>query len=429
MLVEHVATDDALKCFLQRILTDKKIRHEVNQQQLPRRQTAILLYNYCADKQQRSKNDKQQCAFTATMLMVVVMFVLVMLMLMMMLVTMPTTAVVGMIIVFLFHFYLYFKTCLLIFFEHCKGMALNVQLGCKNKQANFVLRLICSNFALKTTRMSTNNKIVYRAIALDLDGTLTNNKKEITPATRKALLTAQENGAHIILASGRPTFGIEPVAESLELSTRGGYILSYNGGKIIDWRTKEEIYSQHLPNNMIPTLYNYAKEHGYALLGYVGKEIITESADDIYVAEESRINKMPIRKVDNLLANLEPNPTKLLMTAEPTVAAKAEQELLALVGDRMDVYRSAPFFVELVPKGIDKAQSLLRLLAKLNLTPQDMIAFGDGYNDLSMLRLAGMGVAMSNAAPEVRSEANYVTLSNEEDGVAVAINKLCYNND
>lgn len=308
-------------------------------------------------------------------------------------------------------------------------MALNVQLGCKNKQANFVLRLICSNFALKTTRMSTSNKIVYRAIALDLDGTLTNNKKEVTPATRKALLTAQENGANIILASGRPTFGIEPVAESLELSTRGGYILSYNGGKIIDWCTKEEIYSQHLPNNMIPTLYNYAKEHGYALLGYVGKEIITESADDKYVAEESRINKMPIRKVDNLLANLEPNPTKLLMTAEPIVAMEAEKELLALVGDRMDVYRSAPFFVELVPKGIDKAQSLLRLLAKLNLTPQDMIAFGDGYNDLSMLRLAGMGVAMSNAAPEVRSEANYVTLSNEEDGVAVAINKLCYNND
>ena len=153
-------------------------------------------------------------------------------------------------------------------------MALNVQLGCKNKQANFVLRLICSNFALKTTRMSTNNKIVYRAIALDLDGTLTNNKKEVTPATRKALLTTQENGANIILASGRPTFGIEPVAESLELSTRGGYILSYNGGKIIDWCTKEEIYSQHLPSNIIPTLYNYAKEHGYALLGYVGKEII-----------------------------------------------------------------------------------------------------------------------------------------------------------
>lgn len=120
MLVEHVATDNALKCFFQRILTDKKIRHEVNQQQLPRRQTAILLYNYCADKQQRSKNDKQQCAFTATMLMVVVMFVLVMLMFVMMLVTMPTTAVVGMMIVFLFHFTCILKHVYLYFLNTAK---------------------------------------------------------------------------------------------------------------------------------------------------------------------------------------------------------------------------------------------------------------------------------------------------------------------
>lgn len=108
MLVEHVAADDALKCFLQRIVTDKKIRHEVNQQQLPRRQTAILLNNNCADKQQRSKNDKQQCALHAVMLMVVMMSMLVMLMFVMTLVTMPATAVVGMMIVFLFHF-----TCIL----------------------------------------------------------------------------------------------------------------------------------------------------------------------------------------------------------------------------------------------------------------------------------------------------------------------------
>ena len=87
----------------------------------------------------------------------------------------------------------------------------------------------------------------------------------------------------------------------------------------------------------------------------------------------------------------------------------------------MDIFRSAPFFLELVPLGIDKAQSLRRLLAKVNLAPEDMIAFGDGYNDLSMLQLAGMGVAMANAAPEVRAQADYITLSNEEDGVAAAL--------
>lgn len=261
----------------------------------------------------------------------------------------------------------------------------------------------------------------FRAIALDLDGTLTNHDKVVTPRTRQALLKAQEQGAIIILASGRPTYGIVPVAECLELEKRGGYILSYNGGNIVNAKTGEKLFSQFLPDAVIPILYKYAQEKNHALLGYAGNEIITEMPDDPYVKEESRINKMNIRKVDNLLDALEPHPTKLLMTGDPTDMIKAEEELVEILGEKMDIFRSAPFFLELVPKGIDKAQSLLRLLAKINLTPADLIAFGDGYNDLSMLKLAGVGVAMANAAPEVRADADYVTLSNEEDGVAAAL--------
>ena len=264
-------------------------------------------------------------------------------------------------------------------------------------------------------------KLPYRAIALDLDGTLTNHEKVVTPRTRQALLQVQKENVVIILASGRPTYGIHPVAECLEIEKYGGYILSYNGGKIVKAQTGEELFSQYLPDSVIPILYRYAQEKNHALLGYAGNEIITEMPDDPYVKEESRINKMNIRKVDNLLEALEPHPTKLLMTGEPTVMLKAEEELVEIVGDKMSVFRSAPFFLELVPNGIDKAQSLLRLLGKINLTPADLMAFGDGYNDLSMLKLAGMGVAMANAAPEVRSEADYITLSNEEDGIAEAI--------
>ena len=261
----------------------------------------------------------------------------------------------------------------------------------------------------------------FRAIALDLDGTLTNHDKVVTPRTRQALLKAQEQGAIIILASGRPTYGIVPVAECLELEKRGGYILSYNGGNIVNAKTGEKLFSQFLPDAVIPILYKYAKEKNHDLLGYAGNEIITEMPDDQYVKEESRINKMNIRKVDNLLDALEPHPTKLLMTGDPTDMIKAEEELVEILGEKMDIFRSAPFFLELVPKGIDKAQSLLRLLSKINLTPADLMAFGDGYNDLSMLKLAGVGVAMANAAPEVRADADYVTLSNEEDGVAEAL--------
>ena len=269
--------------------------------------------------------------------------------------------------------------------------------------------------------MEKAKQIPYRAIALDLDGTLTNHEKVVTPKTREALLKAAAKGAVIILASGRPTYGIEPVAECLELNQRGGYILSYNGGNIVNAKTGEKLFSQFLPDEVIPELYAYAKEHGHALLGYAGNEIITEMPDDQYVKEESRINKMNIRKVDNLFESLEPHPTKLLMTGDPTLMLKAEEELVEKLGERMDIFRSAPFFLELVPKGIDKAKSLTRLLTKINLTPANLIAFGDSYNDLSMLKLAGMGVAMENAAPEVRAEADYVTLSNEEDGVAAAL--------
>ena len=217
------------------------------------------------------------------------------------------------------------------------------------------------------------NHLPYRAIALDLDGTLTNHDKVVTPKTREALLQAEAEGVVIILASGRPTYGIEPVAECLELDKRGGYILSYNGGNIVNAKTGEKLFAQFLPDEVIPILYRYAKEKNHALLGYAGNEIITEMPDDQYVKEESRINKMNIRKVENLFEALEPHPTKLLMTG----------------------------------------------------TPADMIAFGDGYNDLSMLKLAGMGVAMQNAAPEVRAEADYITLSNEEDGVAAALEHFC----
>lgn len=261
----------------------------------------------------------------------------------------------------------------------------------------------------------------YRIIALDLDGTLTNHDKIVTEATLKALAKAQDNGAVVVLASGRPTYGIIPVADCLELEQRGGFILAYNGGKIVDCRTMETLYSQYLPDTVLPEIYDYAHRKGYALLGYSGNEIITESPDDKYVGEESRINKMPIRQVGNLLENLEKHPTKLLMTGDPTEMVKAEEELAAILGNKMDVFRSAPFFIELVPKGIDKAHSLQRLLNHIGYTPSDMIAFGDGYNDISMLRFAGIGVAMANAAPEVRAEADYVTLSNEEDGVAAAL--------
>jgi Cof subfamily protein (haloacid dehalogenase superfamily) len=136
------------------------------------------------------------------------------------------------------------------------------------------------------------------------------------------------------------------------------------------------------------------------------------------------LNKMPARRVDNFLEAIHGLKPKCLIVGEPEPLARLEQEMAARLSETNGVYRSEAFFLELVPKGIDKAASLEALLQKLGHTREELIACGDGYNDLSMIRYAGLGVAMANAKPEVREAADFVTLSNEEDGVAYAVEKF-----
>ena len=103
----------------------------------------------------------------------------------------------------------------------------------------------------------------YKLLVLDLDGTLTNSKKKITDRTRNTLIEAQKRGVKIVLASGRPTYGVAPLANALELNRYEGYILSYNGGEIIDWKTGELMYKKWLENDILPYLYKCAKENGF----------------------------------------------------------------------------------------------------------------------------------------------------------------------
>ena len=133
---------------------------------------------------------------------------------------------------------------------------------------------------------------------------------------------------------------------------------------------------------------------------------------------------MEIKKVDNFLDAVRHPIAKCLIVGEPTRLAVLEKEMYEHLKDRMGVFRSEPYFLELVPKGIDKAMSLSVLLSKLGITQAETIAMGDGFNDLSMIRFAGLGIAMANAQLVVRENADFVTRSNDEDGVAYAIGKF-----
>ena len=264
----------------------------------------------------------------------------------------------------------------------------------------------------------------YKMIVLDLDGTLTNNKKEITPRTKQALMQAQAAGVHVVLASGRPTYGIVPLAEELKLKDNGGYILAFNGGKIIDCTNNEVLFEQKLDEQLVPILFQEAKKAGMEILTYQGEGIAATNKDDEYVQHEAFINKMPVMQYDDFLNQLVYPINKCLIVGDPTPLHELEIRLAKELEGKMDVYRSADFFLECVPFGIDKARSLDRLISSLGISREEVIACGDGYNDLSMIRFAGLGVAMANAAKDIQSEADFVTLSNEEDGVAHVIERF-----
>ncbi len=264
----------------------------------------------------------------------------------------------------------------------------------------------------------------YKLLVLDLDGTLTNNKKEITPRTLESLLKLQASGVQLVLASGRPTYGITPLAEQLQMSRFGGYILSFNGGKIIQVQGMETIFEQVLPLELVPSLHAAASGAGAVILTYENEFILTEQPDDKYVGHEVFLTKMSTKRVDDFSAAITFNPDKCLIVGEPDSLVPLADSLNGQFGELMSAYRSEPFFLEVVPRGIDKALSLQRLFEHVGCTAEDIVAVGDGFNDLTMIQLAGFGVAMANAQDVVKDAADYVTLSNEEDGVAELVDQF-----
>ena len=266
----------------------------------------------------------------------------------------------------------------------------------------------------------------YKMIVLDLDGTLMSSKNNILTRTKEALFKAQEAGVTVVLASGRPTYGMLKAAKELRLHEYPGYLLSYNGGRIISVPTNEMIYDKSLAPEISHELFDLAREYNLNIMAYEDDKIVTMD-DDEYIQKESYINAMPINRVDDFKSALTFNSVKCLCTGSPEYLAEVELKFKERVGHKLSIMRSAPFFLEIMPQHISKSYSLQKLLDHLGLDVSQMIACGDGYNDLSMIEFAGLGVAMGNAVAEVKEKSNYITLSNDEDGIAHVIEKFIFN--
>ena len=265
----------------------------------------------------------------------------------------------------------------------------------------------------------------YKVLVLDVDGTLLNDEREISKRTLAALLKVQQMGVRIVLASGRPTYGLMPLAKTLELGNYGGFVLSYNGCQIIKAQNGEILFERRINPEMLPYLEKKARKNGFAIFTYHDDTLITDSPDNEYIKNEALLNNLKIIREDEFSTAIDFAPCKCMLVSDKEKALIGlEQHWEKRLAGTLDAFRSEPYFLEVVPCGVNKANTLGALLEHLGVTREEVIAVGDGVCDVTMLQLAGMGVAMGHSQDSVKVCADYVTASNEEDGVALAVEKL-----
>lgn len=265
----------------------------------------------------------------------------------------------------------------------------------------------------------------YKLLVLDVDGTLLNDAKEITKRTLSALLKIQQMGVRVVLASGRPSYGLMKVAKTLELGNYGGFILSYNGCQIINAQNGEILFERRINPEMLPYQEKKARKNGFALFTYHDNLILTNNSDDEHVLDEAELNDLVVIEEEEFSTAIDFAPCKCMLVSDDEAALVAlEEHWKKRLSGVLDVFRSEPFFLEVVPCSVDKANTLGALLEHLGVKREEVMAIGDGTCDVAMLQLAGMGVAMGQAPDSVKACADYITASNEEDGVAAAVEKM-----
>lgn len=264
-----------------------------------------------------------------------------------------------------------------------------------------------------------------KLLAVDIDGTLVTKDKVLTDITKDAIKKYIKAGGKFAIATGRPNKGIERYIKELSLDELGGYVISYNGSRITDVKTGELLYQKNLKPSQLPQIFDAAEKYGISLTTYKGDTAVTEKADDKYFNLEVSINKLSVKRVPDLKKEVTYPVPKFLITGESTYLSDIEKKLKnELCG--VSVFRSEPFFLEITPNGIDKGEAIIWLCNYMGIMQSETMACGDGFNDITMLKTAGLGVAMENAQEITKNAANYVTLSNDENGVAHAINKFAF---
>lgn len=272
-----------------------------------------------------------------------------------------------------------------------------------------------------------------RAILLDIDGTLTNDQKVITPRTREALLKAQEKGVVLVLASGRTANGLSTYAADLDLAHHNGVLVCYNGAKSLNCQTGDVYFEQSLTVEQGKRVLEHMKkfdvapviDHGEYM--YVNDCFFTIERDGEtwHILEyEAHSNNYKLCEKRDLAAYADWRINKILNAGQPEYLQQHAQEMAAPFEGELSSMFTAPWYYEFTPLGVDKVRALKDTFEVLGIDQSEVMSFGDAQNDATMIEWAEVGVAMGNAVDEVKALADYVTLDNNSDGIAYALEQL-----
>lgn len=278
---------------------------------------------------------------------------------------------------------------------------------------------------------------MIKAILLDIDGTLTNDKKEITPKTKEALMKAQAKGIRLAIVSARTENGLARFGRWLDFSHHNGIFIACNGGLIKNAETGEVYFEKAMPAELASAILERLKNYQVIPLITRGEYMYTndvfsgmihtnaEGTGDLFnvIQYESRSNEYMLCEVKDLAAFADFPMQKILVAAEPSYLKQIADEMAEPFRDQTSCGFTAPFYYEFNAKGVDKAKAIETAFTSIGIKPEEMMAFGDQKNDISMIQYVKYGIAMGNAIQEAKDAAFDVTLSNNEDGIAASLYK------
>ncbi|MDE7218031.1 MAG: Cof-type HAD-IIB family hydrolase [Oscillospiraceae bacterium] len=267
-----------------------------------------------------------------------------------------------------------------------------------------------------------------KILFLDLDGTLLNDRKEITPGNRRALDEALARGHRIVVTSGRPLKSSLAQARRLGLAGEGCCVIAYNGGAVYDCTKERTVHRETLEPDVLYRIYDEAARRGIYIQTYDREDVVIEPrCDEGNTARYCAAIGLAWRRIGDVRRDLSEMPVKALLIdyqdREPLEEMKRWMD--AELAGRADCFFSSRHFLEAVPAGVNKGSAVEALCQRLGIDMGDAVAVGDESNDVSMIRAAGVGAAMANAIPEAKAAADYVTeRDNNHDGVEGIIRRF-----